>query len=162
AGVGAAGAAHEHGLAGHVADGVLQGRLDGPLVYLPLPAREIRAVVLDDDAKPAARNWNMSPSDQLVSPTCRRSDIPSPEMSACGSWKISDVWLPPITLSKPRAASGSSQSSTSASPAAACQPRVPPRPWPPWPSLAISPLPSVICQYAQSSPSLPYGTSGMP
>ena len=81
-------------------------------------------------------------------------------MSAYVNWNTSDVWLTPMSASKSRAASGSKKSSTNASPAAACQPSVPPRPLPPWPSVAISSLPSVICQYAQSSPSLPYGTSG--
>ena len=38
AGVGAAGAAHEHALAGHRLEGVLEGPLDGPLLDLPLPA----------------------------------------------------------------------------------------------------------------------------
>jgi len=91
-------------------------------------------------------DWNISPSDQLVSPTCSRSDIPSPEMSAYVYWKTSEVWFTPISLSKSRAASGSMKSRTRASPAAACQPSVPPRPWPPRPSVAISSLPSVICQ----------------
>ena len=82
AGVGATGAADEHRLAGHVADGVFDRRLDGPLPYLSLPAREVGAVVLDGDAPPAAQNWNMMPSDQLASPTCSRFDMPRPEMSA--------------------------------------------------------------------------------
>ena len=51
AGVGAAGGAHEHRLAGHLADGVLQRRLHGPLLRLSLPAREVGAVVFDDDAE---------------------------------------------------------------------------------------------------------------
>ena len=82
AGVGAPGAADEHRIAGHVANGVFQRRLDRSLIHLALPAGEVGAVVLDDDAPAAAQNWNMSPSDQLVSPTCMRPDLPRPEMSA--------------------------------------------------------------------------------
>ena len=37
-----------------LADGVLQRRLDGPLSGLALPAREVGAVVLDDDAPTAS------------------------------------------------------------------------------------------------------------
>ena len=65
---------------------------------------------------PPAQNWNMSPSDQLVSPTCSRFDIPSPEMSACVNWNTSDVWLTPMSASNVRAASGSKKSSTNADP----------------------------------------------
>ena len=38
AGVSAAGAAHEHALAGHRLQGVLEGPLDGPFFDLSLPA----------------------------------------------------------------------------------------------------------------------------
>ena len=71
-------------------------------------------------------------------PRCRRSVY----------WNTSDVWFTPRSASKERAASGSKKSSTSAS--------RPPRASPgcrrgrgrPVPSVAISSLPSVICQYA--------------
>src|SRR4029077_20709517 len=74
--------AHEHALAGHVPDGVLQRRLNRALTGLPLPPREVGAVVLDDDAELAAQNSIIIPSDQVVSPTCRRPARPRPEMSA--------------------------------------------------------------------------------
>jgi hypothetical protein len=67
--VGATGAADEHRLARHVAKGVFNRRLDGPLPYLSLPAREVGAVVLDGDAPPAAQNWNMIAGCQFVSPS---------------------------------------------------------------------------------------------
>ena len=85
AGVGAAGAAHEHGLAGHRRERVLERLLHRPLPGLALPAGEVGAVVLDDDpaqlAGPA-QNSISSPSVQLVSPTCSRFAGPRPEMSA--------------------------------------------------------------------------------
>ena len=83
AGVGAAGGAHEHALAGHLVDGVLEVALNGPLPGLALPAGEIGAVVLDDDPAAAgqAQNSSTSPSVQLLSPTCSRPDWPRPEMS---------------------------------------------------------------------------------
>ena len=67
-------------------------------------------------------------------------------MSERVTWNTSEVWLTPMSASKERAASGSTKSSTNAIPAAACQPKVPPRPRPFCPSVAISSLPSVICQ----------------
>ena len=77
--VGAAGAAHEHRLAGHVADGVFERRLDGPLPYLPLPAREVGAVVLDDDAPPCGSKLE---HDARATSWCRRGacrfDMPRP------------------------------------------------------------------------------------
>jgi 1-acyl-sn-glycerol-3-phosphate acyltransferase len=80
--VGTAGGAHENALAGHLADRVLQGGLDRALPALLLPAGEVGAVVLDDDAQLAAQNSSSRPSDHVESPRCILFAVPRPEMSA--------------------------------------------------------------------------------
>ena len=55
AGVGAPGAAHFDALADDGVDAVLQRSLHGSPAGLPLPAREVGAVVLDDEAQLAGR-----------------------------------------------------------------------------------------------------------